>query len=190
MPIRSGAPRLAFVVCLWMAPCAAAAQEADVRLEVAGGITRLEGGGIVDGRGTGALIGVGWRVAGPLTLAFEAGINRLARDVGLLAVSVEFLQAMAGGRVGVDAGFLQPFAQAFAGGSRIETAAVADRVFMTSGRFRELHAAWQVGGGVDVPIPNAPLAIRAGVDYRRVHAAAPFGQTRLQLGVVYRGLGQ
>ena len=190
MAIRPAAPRLALVVCLWMAPSAAAAQETVARLEVAAGITLMEGGGIVGGRGAGALIGVGWRVAGPLTLAFEAGINRLARDVGLLDVSVEFLQVMAGGRVGVGAGPVRPFAQAFAGGSRIETAARADRVFVTSGRFRELHAAWQVGGGVDVPIPNAPLAIRAGLDYRRVHAAAPFGHARVQLGVVYGALGR
>ena len=190
MAVRSAARLLALIVCLWMAPGAAAAQEADARLDIAGGVTLLDGGGIVDGRGAGALIGVGWRVAGPLTLALEAGINQLAQDVGLLDVTVEFQQVMAGVRVGVSAGPVRPFVQALAGGSRIETAATADQVFRTSGRFRELHAAWQVGGGVDLRIPAAPLAIRAGVDYRRVHAAAPFGQARVQLGLVYRPLGQ
>ena len=157
--------------------------------EASAGYGFLSGGSIVDGHGPGWLFGFGWNAARRLAIVMEAGSNRLRQDVGLLDVTADFHQLMAGARFALTGGRVRPFAQALFGGSRIDYSVSADFPFPSSGIFDETRWAWQVGGGLDVAMapPGARrFALRLGIDYRRVQVFEPLGQTRVSTVFVYR----
>lgn len=159
--------------------------------EASAGYGFLAGGEVLDGYGPGWLFGFGWNASRRLAIVMEAGSNRLRQDVGLLDVTADFHQLMAGARFTPGGGRVRPFAHALFGGSRIDYAATADFPFRTSGIFDETRWAWQVGGGLDVAMaPPGPrrFALRLGIDYRRVQVFEPFGQTRVSTVFVYRFL--
>lgn len=159
--------------------------------EASAGYGFLAGGSVLDGYGPGWLFGFGWNASRLLAIVMEAGSNRLRQDVGLLDVTADFHQLMAGARFTPGGGRVRPFAHALFGGSRIDYAATADFPFRTSGIFDETRWAWQVGGGLDVamaPPDSRRFALRLGIDYRRVRVFEPFGQARVSTVFVYRFL--
>ena len=184
--------------CVLAVPAAVAAQPtgdqptaARPLFEASAGYGFLAGGQVLDGYGPGWLFGFGWNASRRLAIVMEAGSNRLRQDIGLLDVTADFHQLMAGARFMPGGGRFRPFAHALFGGSRIDYAATADFPFRTSGVFDETRWAWQVGGGLDVAMapPNSRrFALRLGVDYRRVRVFEPFGQTRVSTVFVYRFL--
>ena len=161
------------------------------QFEASAGYGFLAGGQVLDGYGPGWLFGFGWNASRRLAIVMEAGSNRLRQDVGLLDVTADFHQLMAGARFMPAGGRVRPFAHALFGGSRIDYAATADFPFRTSGIFDESRWAWQVGGGLDVamaPPESRRFALRIGIDYRRVQVFEPFGQMRVSTVFVYRFL--
>ena len=185
---------LLVAACSLALPPAGVAQtpvEPPPRLEISGGLSFIDGDSIVDGRGPGWLFGAGWRATDRLAIVMETGSNRLRQDVGLLNVTADFHQLMAGARFTFGARRLRPFVNALFGGSRIDYAASARHPFATIGVFDETRWAWQLGGGVEVS-PASPssrrLAVRLGVDFRGVQTFRPIGQTRVHTALAYRFL--
>lgn len=178
--------------CGFALPAGAAAQppaDPAPRLEISAGYSFLGGGRIVDGHGPGLLMGAGWTVVDRLAIVVEAGSNRLRQDVGLLDVTADFHQLLTGARFTVGSGHVRPFAQALFGGSRIDYALSSTFQFPSSGIFDETRWAWQVGGGLEVPLTPASMrrfALRIGIDFRRVHTIEPVGQSRVHTLFVYR----
>lgn len=180
------------IACGFAPPGGAAAQppaDPPPRLEVSAGYSFLGGGRIVDGHGPGWLAGAGWTLVDRLAVVMEAGSNRLQQDVGLLDVTADFHQLLAGARFTAGSGHVRPFAQALFGGSRVDYALSSTFRFASSGIFDETRLAWQVGGGLEVPLTPAStrrFALRVGIDYRRVHTIEPIGQSRVHTLFAYR----
>lgn len=186
--IRRGLLVAACSLALPPAGLAQTAAEPRPRLEISGGLSSIDGDAVVDGHGAGWMVGAGWRTTARLAMVVEAGSNRLRRDTGLLHVTADFHQLMAGARFTFGAGRLRPFAQALVGGSRIDYAASASYPFDTLGVFDETRWAWQVGAGGDIPLTSTSsrrLLLRLGVDFRRVRTFAPLGQARLHAALAY-----
>ena len=159
------------------------------RIELFGGYSFLGGGPIADGYGPGWLVGLGWRVNGRLVVVMEAGSNRLRQDVGLLDVTADFHQLMAGTRFTGVAGRVRPFAHALFGGSRIDYAASSNIPVSAVGVFDETRWAWQLGGGLEIPLTSTAargVVVRLGIDRRIVHTIGRIGQTRVQTVFAWR----
>ncbi len=157
------------------------------KIDVSGGYSSIDGAGVVADRGSGWVVGFGWNALPRFAVVMEAGSNRLFQDAGLLDVTADFHQLMVGARYTVPVRRLRPYVQALFGGSRIDLAVSAVVPFETIGIFDETRWAYQLGGGVDVPLSRTDrVALRVGADYRRVRAIAPFGQGRVHTMVVTR----
>ena len=179
------------LVFLFAGPAAAesGAESLADRIEFFAGYDFLAGGPIVDGYGPGWLAGFGWRVTGRLVVVMEMGSNRLRQDVGLLDVAADFHQLMAGPRLTGLSGRVRPYAHALFGGSRIDYAVSSSIPVSGVGVFDETRWAWQVGGGLEVPM-TSPAArrfvVRFGIDYRIVHTVERAGQTRVHTMFAWR----
>ena len=190
MPVSRFVAPLALVF-LAVAPASAqpgAASPAE-RLELFAGYGFLAGGPILDGYGPGWLAGFAWRVTGQLVVVLEGGSNRLRQDVGLLDVTADFHQLMAGLRFTRQAGRVRPYAQMLVGGSRIDYAVSSSIPVSGTGGFDETRRAWQAGGGIEVPM-TSPAArrfvVRFGIDYRKVHTIDRAGQIRVHTVFAWR----
>ena len=173
---------------VWGAATVVNGQPAAVpRIEVSGGYSSIDGARVVADRGSGWVVGFGWNASPRFAVVMEAGSNRLFQDAGLLDVTADFHQLMVGARYTLPVRRLRPYVQALFGGSRIDLAVSAVVPFTTIGIFDETRWAYQMGGGLDVPLSRTDrVALRVGADYRRVRAIAPFGQGRVYTMVVTR----
>ena len=154
-------------------------------IELAGGYSFLGDSELVDGYGLGWFAEGGWRTAGWLSLVGEMSRHRRTQDVGFIDVEVTFQTLLAGPRVRFRASRVTPFAHLLAGATRLDVAVRTAVPVDATGADASTYGTLQVGGGLDVPI-GARLALRVGVDYRRVFTDMGLDGSRFSTGMVYR----
>jgi hypothetical protein len=175
------------IVFTLLATASLSAQDRPV-FEVAGGYSRVNRVGLVEGHGSGWLASVSWPVKVWLALVLEGGEEQANQKIGFLGVDTDFQTLLVGTRLSVSAWRVRPFAQVFGGTTRISTWLTTAVPFMSTGQFAERHPTLQVGIGVQAPI-GGPFALRAAADYRRIFDVAGLNQIRITTAVAF-GFGR
>jgi len=154
-------------------------------LEVAGGYSFLGDSELVDGFGLGWFAEGGWRTTRWLSLSAEVSRHRRTQDVGFIDVEVTFQTLLAGPRFWWPTPRFTPFVHILTGATRLDVVARTAIPVDAAGDDAATHPTLQVGGGIEVPIAHR-LALRVGVDYRRVFTNAGLNESRFATGAVYR----
>jgi hypothetical protein len=155
------------------------------RIEVVGGVAAIDSSALVGGVGPGWLIGGGWHATPWLAVGFELDRTAQSDNIFGLGVNASVLGTMATARISVPIGPVRPLFQVLAGQTQVSLRVHSQAPVPSFGSSVERHRAFQVGGGIEVPI-HGRFAVRVTVDRRRVFGPTPSWQNRVTTAATLR----
>ena len=155
------------------------------RVEVVGGVAAIDSSALVGGVGPGWIIGGGWHATPWLAVGVEFDRTTQSDDIFGLGVNANILGTMASARMSVPIGAVRPLFQVLAGQTQVSLQVHSQAPVPSFGSSVERRGAFQVGGGIEVPI-HGRFAVRVTVDRRRVFGPTPFWQNRVTTAATLR----
>ena len=155
------------------------------QVEVVGGVAAIDSSTLVGGIGPGWIIGGGWHATPWLAVGFELDRTTQTDEIFGLGVNASILGTMATARMSVPFGPVRPLFQVLAGQTQVSLRVHSQAPVPSFGSSVERHGAFQVGGGIEVPV-HGRFAVRVTIDRRRVFGPIPFWQNRLTTAATLR----
>tara|TARA_B100001765_G_scaffold170224_1_gene113128 strand:- start:297 stop:764 length:468 start_codon:yes stop_codon:yes gene_type:complete len=150
-----------------------------------GGVAAIDSSTLVGGIGPGWIIGGGWHATPWLAVGFELDRTTQTDEIFGLGVNASILGTMATARMSVPFGPVRPLFQVLAGQTQVSLRVHSQAPVPSFGSSVERHGAFQVGGGIEVPV-HGRFAVRVTIDRRRVFGPIPFWQNRLTTAATLR----